>query len=98
MRTLTLGEVKKMAKGTQLINGRAWACTGTNSKVHALNNCAVNLDEIVSTHIYQMGMITAFLSHGIIIMTEKIKIILQFAELYPNIRKEWRDKGKGSVR
>jgi len=38
MRTLTIGEVKKLAKGMQLINGRAGAQTGADSRVQALNN------------------------------------------------------------
>lgn len=41
MRTPTLGEVKKLAREMQLINGRAGAQTGADSQVQATNNHVV---------------------------------------------------------
>ena len=43
-----------------------------------------------------MGTVTVLLSHSLIRMTEKIKIILQIAKFYTNVR-EWSNQGKVSI-
>ena len=43
-----------------------------------------------------MGTVTVLLSHSLIRMTEKIKIILQIAKFYANVR-EWSNQEKVSI-
>lgn len=69
---------KKSAKGRQLNNvpctwqtwGSEWFIWRQRPGSKQLH-CAITLGEGVSIHIYKMGIMTMFLTHRVIIMTEK---------------------------
>ena len=77
-------------------------CSPPGSSVHGIFQArelewgAIVFSERVSIHIYIMGTVTVLLSHSLIRMTEKIKIILQIAKFYTNVR-EWSNQGKVSI-
>ena len=77
-------------------------CSLPGSTIHGIFQArelewgAIVFSERVSIHIYIMGTVTVLLSHSLIRMTEKIKIILQIAKFYTNVR-EWSNQGKVSI-
>ena len=74
-------------------------CSLPGSTIHGIFQArelewgAIVFSERVSIHIYIMGTVTVLLSHSLIRMTEKIKIILQIAKFYTNVR-QWSKQGK----